>query len=121
MGDKKPTRGLESELRAGPVCRADAPVIPAVNLLQNGRSMSAAPIGAKPPFTAIKWLICIISSIGFAFDIYALLLAQYVVPPALRELRGIQPGSPEFAALVWVALLCPRRLPEASSVSGGAT
>jgi MFS family permease len=65
--------------------------------------MSAAPIGAKPPFTAVKWLICIISSIGFAFDIYALLLAQYVVPPALKELRGIQPGTPEFAT--WFGLL----------------
>jgi MFS family permease len=66
--------------------------------------MSAAPpIGAKPPFTAVKWLICIISSIGFAFDIYALLLAQYVVPPALKELKGIQPGTPEFAT--WFGLL----------------
>lgn len=65
--------------------------------------MSVAPVGAKPPFTAVKWLICIISSIGFAFDIYALLMAQYVVGPALRELRGIQPGTHEFA--VWFGLL----------------
>jgi MFS family permease len=65
--------------------------------------MSVAPVGSKPPFTAVKWLICIISSIGFAFDIYALLMAQYIVGPALKELRGIQPGSQEFA--LWFGLL----------------
>ncbi len=65
--------------------------------------MSVAPIGARPPFTAVKWLICIISSIGFAFDIYALLLAQYVVPPALLELGGIKPGTHEFG--IWFGLL----------------
>src|SRR5580704_7499423 len=64
---------------------------------------AASPIGSKPPFTAVKWLICIISSIGFAFDIYALLMAQYIVGPALKELRGIQPGSQEFA--LWFGLL----------------
>ncbi len=59
--------------------------------------MSAAPVGTKPPFTAVKWLICIITSIGFAFDIFALLMAQYVIPPALRELGNLQPGTPQFA------------------------
>jgi hypothetical protein len=59
--------------------------------------MSVAPVGSKPPFTAVKWLICIITSIGFAFDIYALLMAQYVIPPALKELGGLTPGTPKFA------------------------
>ena len=59
--------------------------------------MSAAPVGAKPRFTAVQWLICIITSIGFAFDIFALLMAQYVIPPALRELGGLQPGTSQFA------------------------
>jgi MFS family permease len=59
--------------------------------------MSVAPVGAKPPFTAVKWLICIITSIGFAFDIYTLLMAQYVIPPALQGLGNLKPGTPQFA------------------------
>jgi MFS family permease len=65
--------------------------------------MSSASAAGKPPFTAVKWLICIISSIGFAFDIYALLVLPLIVRPALQELGNIQPGTREFG--VWVGLL----------------
>ena len=44
----------------------------------------------------MKWLICIISSIGFAFDIYVLLVLPLIVRPALQELGNLQPGTPEF-------------------------
>ncbi len=60
--------------------------------------MSAATGPAPVPMTAVKWLICIISSIGFAFDIFALLVAPLIVPPAILELGAVTPGSPEFAA-----------------------
>jgi MFS family permease len=46
--------------------------------------------------TRTQWLICVIASIGFAFDIYELLMLPLIVGPALRELAGIQAGSPEF-------------------------
>ncbi|MEZ5327512.1 MAG: MFS transporter [Verrucomicrobiales bacterium] len=49
------------------------------------------------------WLICVIASIGFAFDIYELLMLPLVVRPALLELTGATPGSPEFA--MWVGRL----------------
>jgi MFS family permease len=49
------------------------------------------------------WLICVIASIGFAFDIYELLMLPLVVRPALLELTGAVPGSPEFA--MWVGRL----------------
>jgi MFS family permease len=62
-----------------------------------------APASAKPPFTPVKWLICIISSIGFAFDIYALLVLPLIVRPALQELGHLQPGTPEFGD--WVGRL----------------
>ena len=65
--------------------------------------MSVAPVGAKPPFTAVKWLICIITSIGFAFDIYTLLMAQYVIPPALQGLGGLKPGTRDFA--FWAGMM----------------
>lgn len=49
------------------------------------------------------WLVCSIAAIGFAFDIYELLMLPLVARPALLELGGFQPGSPGF--LRWVGLL----------------
>lgn len=50
-----------------------------------------------------QWLICVIASIGFAFDIYELLMLPLVVGPALQELIGATPGSPEFQ--MWTSRL----------------
>jgi hypothetical protein len=36
--------------------------------------------------TTVEWLVCIIASIGFAFDIYELLMAPLAFPPAIQEL-----------------------------------
>lgn len=49
------------------------------------------------------WLVCIIAAIGFAFDIYELLMLPLIARPALLELGGYQPGSPGF--LRWVGIL----------------
>lgn len=49
------------------------------------------------------WLICIIASIGFAFDIYELLMLPLVVRPALMELGNFAPGTPGFTK--WFGLL----------------
>ena len=53
--------------------------------------------------TPVQWLICIIAVIGFAFDIYEILMLPLIVGPALNELLGIAPGTPEFSR--WVGLL----------------
>lgn len=53
--------------------------------------------------TGVQWLVCIIAAIGFAFDIYELLMLPLIVRPALMELGGIAPGTPEFAS--WVGKL----------------
>ena len=53
--------------------------------------------------TPIQWLICVIAAIGFAFDIYELLMLPLIVRPALLELIGAAPGSPEFQ--MWVGRL----------------
>jgi Na+/melibiose symporter-like transporter len=52
---------------------------------------------SAPRLTPVQWLICIVAAIGFAFDIYELLMLPLVLPPALRELGGFQLGTPEFA------------------------
>ncbi|MEO8496260.1 MAG: MFS transporter [Planctomycetota bacterium] len=58
--------------------------------------------GSQVRLTKIQWLVCIIASIGFAFDIYELLMLPLIAPDALKEF-GIKPGSPEFTK--WIAIL----------------
>jgi MFS family permease len=53
--------------------------------------------------TPVQWLICIIAAIGFAFDIYELLMLPLIVGDALAELANIQRGSAEFSR--WVGIL----------------
>ena len=53
--------------------------------------------------TSIQWLICAIAAIGFAFDIYEILMLPLVVRPALLELTGAAQGSPEYQ--MWVGRL----------------
>lgn len=53
--------------------------------------------------TPTQWLVCIIAAIGFAFDIYELLMMPLIVGPALQELAGYTRGTPEFAR--WFGLL----------------
>src|SRR5262245_23714700 len=55
-----------------------------------------------PRLTPVQWLICAIAAIGFAFDIYEVLVAPLVVGPAIGELTGYKPGSPGFN--YWVGL-----------------
>ncbi|MBX3448938.1 MAG: MFS transporter [Planctomycetaceae bacterium] len=70
--------------------------------------MSAAPTPPPPQkLTAVVWLICIIAAIGFAFDIYELLMLPLILRPAFLELTGIKPGTPEFAEMFpfWLGLM----------------
>ena len=53
--------------------------------------------------TRVQWLICGIAAIGFAFDIYELLMLPLIARPALMELGGIRPGTQEFTT--WISLL----------------
>ena len=53
--------------------------------------------------TPIQWVICAIAAIGFAFDIYEILMLPLIVRPALLELTGAVPGSPEYQ--MWVGRL----------------
>jgi len=52
----------------------------------------------------VEWLICVIATIGFAFDTYELLMLPLIVKPALASLGGVGadglpmliPGSPAY-------------------------
>ena len=56
-----------------------------------------------PQLTSTQWLICSVAALGFAFDIYELLVLPLIVRPALLELIQAAPGTPEFNH--WVGLL----------------
>jgi MFS family permease len=58
---------------------------------------------SAPRLTPTQWLVCIIAAIGFAFDIYEILMLPLIVRPALLELTGAVPGSPEYQ--MWVGRL----------------
>jgi MFS family permease len=69
-------------------------------------SKVAPPLGegsARQPLTTTQWLICIIAAIGFAFDIYELLMLPLIARPALLELGDIRPGTREFT--FWISML----------------
>ena len=46
--------------------------------------------------TATQWLICVIAAIGFAFDIYELLMLPLIIKPALLSLGNLVPGTAEY-------------------------
>ena len=62
-----------------------------------------AHIDSGTRLTPVQWLICAIAAIGFAFDIYEILMLPLIVRPALLELTGAAPGSPQFQ--MWVGRL----------------
>src|SRR5438876_8393563 len=63
----------------------------------------AQPEQKAPPLTFTQWLICFTAAMGFAFDIYALLMLPLIVRPALLEMGDIRPGTKAFSD--WFALL----------------
>jgi MFS family permease len=52
--------------------------------------------------TPVQWLICAIASIGFAFDIYEVLMLPLIVRPALADLLNVPPNS--LAVNDWVGI-----------------
>jgi len=57
--------------------------------------------------TPVQWLICLVASIGFAFDTYELLMLPLIVRPALVELSTAAPGSAEFNRWVGIMFYVP--------------
>ena len=75
--------------------------------------MSApAPSPAEPlRLTSTQWLICVIAAIGFAFDIYELLMLPLVLGPALKELGDLTPANKDqwfywTTAMFYVPAFC---------------
>lgn len=64
---------------------------------------SVSPGSPAPSLTRAQWLICIIAAIGFAFDIYELLMMPLIANDALSELLQVERNSPEIRE--WVGII----------------
>src|SRR5262245_61475343 len=69
--------------------------------------------------TPLQWLICAIAALGFAFDIYEILMAPLVVGPAIGELTGSKPGTPDFNYWVGMFFWVPAIFGGAFGLLGG--
>jgi MFS family permease len=69
--------------------------------------------------TPLQWLICAIAALGFAFDIYEILMAPLVVGPAIGELTGLKPGMPDFNFWVGMFFWVPALVGGAFGLIGG--
>ena len=74
---------------------------------------------AAPRLTPLQWLICAIAALGFAFDIYEILMAPLVVGPAIGELTGAKPGTPDFNFWVGMFFWIPALVGGAFGLVGG--
>jgi nitrate/nitrite transporter NarK len=53
--------------------------------------------------TAVHWVICAVAALGFAFDLYEVVVLSVVVRPAIAALGSLKPGDAAFDH--WVSLL----------------
>ena len=73
---------------------------------QPSHGAASAGMSAAGKLSLTGWLVCAIAAIGFAFDIYELLMLPLIIKPALAALGGttpegtplLIPGSPQYAA-----------------------
>ena len=91
-------RGFSCDERLRQARRADPRAI-----LYDEPPMTVPQSDSSTRLTPVQWLICAIAAIGFAFDIYEILMLPLIVRPALLELTGAAPGSPQFQ--MWVGRL----------------
>jgi len=71
------------------------------------------------PLTGTQWLILVTACLGFAFDIYEIVVQALVLRPVLVDLGGLAPGSAAFNHWAGVMLFAPVVLGGLASLGGG--
>lgn len=74
---------------------------------------------ARSSSRGLIWIVCTIAAIGFAFDIYELLMLPLILRPALQELGGIAPGTPDFEFWRGVMFFVPAFVGGIFGLAGG--
>jgi MFS family permease len=69
--------------------------------------------------TPVEWLICAVAALGFAFDLYEVLVLPLVLRPALASLGPLAPGDPAFDRWVSVLFYVPALIGGAFGLLGG--
>jgi predicted MFS family arabinose efflux permease len=62
---------------------------------------------SRTSLTSLQWTICAVAALGFAFDMYELLMLPLIVRPALMEIGGLTPGSAAFNDWVGIMFAVP--------------
>ena len=79
-----------------------------------------ATLNARPaPLTLTQWLICATAGIGFAFDMYEIVVQAIVLRPMLMDLGPFQPGTPQFNRWAGLMLFLPAMLGGLGGLVGG--
>jgi hypothetical protein len=71
------------------------------------------------PLTTMQWLILVTAGIGFAFDMYEIVVQAIIVRPLLMELGPFQPGTPIFNRWTAIMLFLPTTIGGLTALWGG--
>ena len=81
--------------------------------------MEAAATVRTAPLTRTQWLILFTAGVGFAFDMYEMVVQAIVLRPVLMELGPYQPGTAEFNSWAGIILFLPTVLGGLGALVGG--
>lgn len=81
--------------------------------------MEAALNARVVPLTGTQRLILVTAAVGFAFDIYEMVVQALVLRPVLADLGGFSPGSREFNQWAGLILFLPVVTGGLASLGGG--
>jgi MFS family permease len=83
------------------------------------RNMEATLNARTARFTRIEWMVLITAAVGFAFDMYELVVQALVLRPTLIELGPFQPGTATFNHWAGLMLFVPTVLGGLGGLAGG--
>jgi MFS family permease len=81
--------------------------------------MEATLNAPRSRLTGMQWLIIATAGLGFAFDLYELVVQAVVLRPMLMELGPYQPGTPEFNHWAGIMLFLPAMIGGLGGLAGG--
>lgn len=81
--------------------------------------METTAIVSAAPLSRTQWLILVTAGVGFAFDMYEMVVQAIVLRPVLMELGPYQPGTATFNHWAGIMLFLPTLLGGLGALVGG--